>query len=150
MSAVSIQPYSATDFDSWHLLWHGYQGFYKVDIPAATSRTTWERLLDPGEPMHGAFACVDDEQVGMVHYIEHRSCWTTGNYLYLQDLFVATTHRGHGVGRALIEHVYAAAATLKCARVYWLTHETNHAAMKLYDRIADRSGFLQYRKVFGS
>ena len=32
-------------------------------------------------------------------------------------------------------------------RVHWLTHETNTDAMQLYYRIADRSGFLQYRKI---
>jgi GNAT superfamily N-acetyltransferase len=55
--------------------------------------------------------------------------------------------RGGGVGRALIEHVYAEAHRAKSPRVYWLTHQTNADAMLLYDRIADRSGFIQYRKT---
>lgn len=150
MSALELRPFTPNDFDTWYPLWRGYQEFYKVDIAESVSRLTWERLLDPQEPMHGMFAFDDDTALGMVHYIEHRSCWTRGNYLYLQDLFVAARTRGKGVGRALIEHVYAEAKSRGCARVYWLTHETNTQAIQLYDRIADRPGFVQYRKVFGS
>ena len=53
-----------------------------------------------------------------------------------------------GIGHALIEHVYADARRRGASRVYWLTHESNHTAMQLYDRIADRSGFIHYRKLF--
>jgi len=104
-------------------------------------------LLDDAEPMHAALADLDGRTIGLVHFIEHRSCWTVGDYMYLQDLFVDTTVRGHGVGRALIDHVYAQAAARGCSRVWWLTHETNAQAMALYDRVADRSGFVQYRKL---
>ena len=97
--------------------------------------------------MHAALAEVGGAAVGIVHFIEHRSCWTTGNYMYLQDLFVAPEARGAGVGRALIEHVYADAAARGCSRVWWLTHESNTQAMVLYDQVADRSGFVQYRKM---
>jgi GNAT superfamily N-acetyltransferase len=89
----------------------------------------------------------DDRLVGLVHYIQHRSCWTVGDYVYLQDLFVDPDVRGTGLGRALIEHVYARAAEAGASRVWWLTHESNAQAMLLYDRIADKSGFVQYRKV---
>jgi GNAT superfamily N-acetyltransferase len=89
----------------------------------------------------------DDRLVGLVHYIQHRSCWTVGDYVYLQDLFVDPDVRDTGLGRALIEHVYARAAETGASRVWWLTHESNAQAMLLYDRIADKSGFVQYRKV---
>jgi GNAT superfamily N-acetyltransferase len=135
------------DRDSWYPLWRGYQAFYKVDIAEEVSATTFERLLDPKEPMNGTLAWQGSRAVGMVHYIEHRSTWTVGNYCYLQDLFTAPDLRGGGVGRKLIEHVYAVAKQAGCARVYWLTHETNETAMQLYDRIADKSGFLQYRHM---
>lgn len=145
---VRLQPLDDAHHEAWLSLWRGYQAFYKVDIPAATSRVTWERLLDPGEPMHGALAMAGDA-AGLVHWIMHRSCWTTGDYCYLQDLFVSPSARGEGVGRRLIEHVYEAARRADCSRVYWLTHETNKDAMILYDRIAERSGFVQYRKGLG-
>ena len=148
MPAHPIRAFAAGDFDAWYPLWRGYQAFYEVDLPLETSRVTWQRILDPHEPMHGAFALERERPIGIVHYIRHRSCWTVGDYCYLQDLFVDDAVRGTGAGRALIEHVYAHAKALGCSRVHWLTHETNHDAMKLYDRIADRSGFVQYRKLF--
>ena len=147
MSAPAIRLFSSADFDAWLPLWRGYQEFYEVDIPLATSRVTWQRLLLPSEPMHGAFALDAGRIVGFVHYIEHRSCWTSGDYCYLQDLFVAPDTRGGGHGRRLIEHVYAEAARRGCSRVWWLTHESNATARLLYDRIAERSGFIQYRQA---
>ena len=87
--------------------------------------------------------------VGIVHYIFHRSTWTTSDYCYLQDLFTAEEARGHGVGRALIEAVYEKAKAAGASRVYWLTHETNTTAQILYDKVAARSGFIQYRQLFG-
>lgn len=99
--------------------------------------------------MHAALAWRDGEAVGLVHWIFHRSCWTTGDYCYLQDLFVAQSIRGGGIGRALIEHVYAEAEAAGAARVHWLTQETNYPGRMLYDRIAERSGFIQYRKLLG-
>jgi GNAT superfamily N-acetyltransferase len=97
--------------------------------------------------MAGALAWSGATAVGLVHHIRHRSCWTTADYCYLQDLYVAPELRGTGVGRQLIEYVYASAREQGLNRVYWLTHETNLEAMRLYDRIAERSGFVQYRHL---
>ncbi|MCY1277660.1 Acetyltransferase (GNAT) family protein [compost metagenome] len=144
---LEIRPLSAADHAAWLPLWQGYQRFYKTEIAAATSDVTWQRFLDPAEPMHAALAWQDGKAVGMVHWIFHRSCWTTGDYCYLQDLFVAEGLRGGGIGRQLIEHVYGAARAAGASRVHWLTHETNEVAMRLYDDIADRPGFVQYRKI---
>ncbi len=143
----AIRALSPDDHASWLPLWRGYQSFYKVDIPAEVSEVTWRRLNDPREPMAGALAWSGASAVGLVHHIRHRSCWTAADYCYLQDLFVAPEFRGTGVGRRLIEYVYALAREQGLNRVYWLTHETNTEAMRLYDRIAARSGFVQYRHL---
>jgi len=132
------------DRAAWQALWHGYQVFYEVEIPEATSEVTWQRLLDAAEPIKGAIAWQDGIAVGLVHWIYHRTSWSIGDDCYLQDLFVDPAQRGGGVGRALIEHVYAVASAAGCASVHWLTHETNHTAQQLYNRIAERSGFIQY------
>lgn len=142
-----VRPVVAGDFDDWLRLWSGYQAFYKVAISEEVTAHTWARLLDPREPMHCELAVRDGKPIGLVHYIFHRSTWTSGDYCYLQDLYVQPEVRGGGVGRALIERVYARAAEQGAARVWWLTHETNETAMALYDRIADKSGFIQYRKL---
>lgn len=143
---ISVQPLAGENHAAWLPLWRDYQAFYQVDIPADVSVLTWARLLDPTEPVAGALAWNGSTAVGLVHHIRHRSCWTAGDYCYLQDLFVSPTARGSGTGRKLIEHVYQTAARDGCARVYWLTHETNAAAIRLYDHIAERSGFIQYRR----
>jgi len=128
-------------------LWKGYQAFYKADIPAAVSDITFARFFAEAEPVHAFVAESGGALVGIVHYIFHRSTWTDRPTCYLQDLFTTEEARGHGVGRALIEAVYGRAKEKDASRVYWLTHETNTTAMALYDKIADRSGFVQYRKM---
>lgn len=144
---MKIRIANESDFAQWLPLWKGYQRFYKTDIPDVTTNTTWKRFHDQAEPMHCAVAESDEKLIGMVHYIAHRSCWTVGDYVYLQDLFVDPESRGQGIGGLLIEHVYATAAQAGASRVWWLTHETNSAGMLLYDRIAEKSGFVQYRKL---
>ncbi|MCW5632544.1 MAG: GNAT family N-acetyltransferase [Rubrivivax sp.] len=151
---MKIRPAERRDHEQWLPLWRGYQAFYQVDLGDAVTDATWLRFHDPAEPMHCAVAEVDTEDgagrlVGLVHYIFHRSCWMLNPSCYLQDLFAAPDMRGLGVGRALIEHVYAAAAKAGSTRVWWLTHESNAQAMLLYDRIAEKSGFVQYRKAIG-
>jgi GNAT superfamily N-acetyltransferase len=149
MRSVEIKAVDRGDFDVWLPLWNDYQRFYKVDISEAATLKTWARFLDPAESMHAALALAGEQALGLVHSVYHRSTWATGDVCYLQDLFVANDARGGGIGRALIEHVYMDAQSRGAFRVYWLTHESNHSATQLYDRIADRSGFIQYRKLFG-
>jgi GNAT superfamily N-acetyltransferase len=148
MRSVQIKAIDNNEFDIWLPLWKGYQRFYEVDIPESVTLKTWARFLDPVEPMYAALAMLGEQTLGRVHSIYHRSTWTTSDYCYLQDLFVADDARGGGVGRALIEHVYADASRRGASRVYWTTHESNHNTMQLYDRIADRSAFIQYRKLY--
>lgn len=147
MTTILVRAARADEYATWYPLWRGYQGFYKVDIAEDVSRSTWARFFDDAEPMHCDFAEVDGTVRGLVHSIDHRSCWMTESSCYLQDLFVDPSLRGQGLGRKLIEHVYASAKARGCARVHWLTHESNLDAMKLYDRIADKPGFVQYRKA---
>jgi GNAT superfamily N-acetyltransferase len=140
-----IRALRAEDRAEWEVLWKGYQIFYKTDIPPEVTELTWVRFHDPAEPMHALGAFVGGHLEGIVHYIFHRSCWTKGDYCYLQDLFTRQNARGKGIGRQLIEAVRVAATAAGASRVHWLTHETNAEAMVLYNRVAERSGFLQYR-----
>ena len=143
---VEIRAVGSNDFDRWLPLWKGYQRFYETEIPESATLKTWARFLDPVEPMHAALAMVGERAVGLAHWIYHRSTWTTGDHCYLQDLFLEAGARGFGVGRGLIEHVTAEARHRGAPPVYWSTHETNLDAMKLYDRVADRSRFIQYQR----
>lgn len=146
MRSIEIRAVENSDFDGWLPLWKGYQQFYKVEISEAVTLRTWRRFLDPEEPMYAALAVSGGRSVGMVHSIYHRSAWTTSDHCYLQDLFVSSAVRGAGIGRALVEHVYADARRRGASRVYWQTHESNRDAMQLYNRVADRVPFVQYRR----
>jgi GNAT superfamily N-acetyltransferase len=148
MSETVIRPVSLEERADWERLWTGYLAFYKTAVPRETYDVTWARLHDPNEPMGVLGAYVDGKLAGIVHYLFHRSCWTIGDYCYLQDLFVADDVRKLGLGRALIEAVEQVARATGASRVYWLTHESNAVARALYDKLAESPGFIQYRKVF--
>ena len=149
-SAIVVRPVAPADFEGWKPLWDGYNAFYGREGPTAlpdeVTRTTWSRFFDAYEPMHGLVAEASGGLVGLVHYIFHRSTLHVPPICYLQDLYTAHDLRGKGVGRALIEGVYERAKTAGAGRVYWHTHETNAVAMRLYDKVADRSGFVVYRR----
>ncbi len=144
--ALEVRNIRAEDRAGWEPLWRGYLEFYGAVVADDVTDLTFRRLLDPAEDLF----CIVVEQggilVGIVQCVLHRSTWTAAPYCYLQDLFVSPDARDQGVGRSLIEAVYARADEVGAARVYWLTHETNATARVLYDAVAVRSGFIQYRR----
>jgi GNAT superfamily N-acetyltransferase len=149
--ALWIRPIAVRDFDRWKMLWDGYNAFYGREgvtaLPDAITRITWARFFDASEPVHAMVAEMDGALVGLVHYLFHRSTILIGPSCYLQDLYTDRAARGKAVGRALIEAVYMQAEAAGAQRVYWQTHETNSNAMQLYDKVAERSGFVVYRKT---
>jgi GNAT superfamily N-acetyltransferase len=151
MMELTIRKPYQEDFEQWLALWDGYNEFYGRSgdkrLDPLISRTTWTRFFDVYEPVHALVAEGDGRLIGLSHYLYHRSTITVEPSCYLQDLFVSPECRGNGVARKLIESVYSIAKTNGCSRVYWQTHETNHTAMQLYGKLAERSGFLVYRKM---
>jgi GNAT superfamily N-acetyltransferase len=147
-----VRPVAPTDLAQWRPLWDGYNAFYGRSGPTALAeeitRTTWARFFDAYEPMHALVAEHEGRLVGLVHYLFHRSTVAIGPNCYLQDLFTDAALRGQGVGRALIAAVAERARAGGASRVYWMTHETNTPAMRLYDQVAEKPGFLIYRQVF--
>ena len=145
MIEITIRPLQQADHDDWRRLWTAYLDFYKTTVPEEVYQTTWKRLFTEGEfEPKGFLALLDGKPVGLVHYLYHRSCWSIVNNCYLQDLFTASEARGKGVGAALIEAVKQQAAKIGVTNVYWMTHETNATARKLYDRVARQTGFIEY------
>jgi len=145
-ATLIVRPVAATDFAQWVPLWEGYNTFYKRVLPAEITQTTWKRFFDPAEPVHALVAEQDGRLLGLVHYLFHRATAMIELSCYLSDLFTNEAARGKGVGRALIEAVYEQARLAGSTRVYWQTHETNTVAQRLYDQVAERSGFIVYRK----
>ncbi len=146
---IDIRPVQRDDFAAWKQLWDGYNAFYGRSGPTALAPeitlATWSRFFDEHEPVHALVARLSSQVCGLAHFLYHRSTIQLAPTCYLQDLFTSEAARGHGVGRALIYAVYERAKAAGSPRVYWQTHETNTAAMKLYDQVAEKSGFLVYR-----
>ncbi|ALF59043.1 GNAT family N-acetyltransferase [Psychrobacter urativorans] len=145
-NSITIAPLSNTDYDAWLSLWQNYLTFYETSLPLETTNATWQKLLDNHVPIHGFGAWKDGTLVGMTHVVLHPNTWNITDCCYLEDLYVNESVRGQGVGRMLIEHVYAFATEKGCNRVYWTTQESNTAARYLYDTLATKTDMMKYRK----
>ena len=144
---IAVRALRPDERQQWEPLWSQYLAFYDTEVAPEVTDTTWRRLHHPSEPMHVLGAFRAERLIGIVHYLFHRSTWTLGDYCYLQDLFTVDDARGLGAGTALIEAVCDEARAAGASRVYWLTHESNAVARSLYDTLADRPGFIQYRRI---
>ena len=152
MSDIGVREIEKRDHAQWQSLFAGYNAFYgrvgPTALPDAVVEATWQRFFDPTEPVHALVAEQGGRLVGLAHYLFHRSTTQIQLTCYLQDLYTSEQSRGAGVGRELILAVYDHARASGSPRVYWQTHETNSTAMRLYDKVAERSGFTVYRKLF--
>jgi GNAT superfamily N-acetyltransferase len=148
---LSVRSLEPRDREAWQVLWDGYNAFYGREgataLPDEITEVTWTRFFDGYEPMYAVVAEQGGELLGLAHFLLHRSTTQIKPNCYLQDVFTTPEARGKGVARALIEDVYARATALGAARVYWQTHETNATAMFLYDKVAEKSGFIVYKKL---
>lgn len=151
LTPFTVRPVTRADYEQWLSLWDGYNKFYgrhgETALPFGITEMTWSRFFDAYEPVNALIAESEGKLLGLTHYIFHRSTTTIQPSCYLQDLFTHEAARGRGIARALITEVYEKAKTAGCTRVYWQTHETNATAMQLYDKVADKSGFVVYRKM---
>jgi len=147
LTAVTIRPVTAADEPHWRALWRDYLAFYETELPEEIYAVHFARLLGgDSQDFHGLVAEVDGQLVGLAHYLFHRHGWQIENVCYLQDLYAAPSVRGTGVGRALIEAVYAAADAAGAPHVYWLTQDNNATARRLYDRIGELTPFIEYQR----
>ncbi|MFL9485040.1 GNAT family N-acetyltransferase [Chitinophagaceae bacterium LWZ2-11] len=148
---MNIRPITLQDYNQWLPLWEGYNSFYgrsgSTALAPEITQMTWSRFFDGYEPVYALVAENDGKLLGLAHYILHRSTTAIGTNCYLQDLFTLPEARGKGVAKAMINGVYEQARLKGSSRVYWQTHETNTTAMLLYDKVAERSGFIVYRKL---
>lgn len=147
MPQIQIRPLAPSDAPAWRRLWTGYLAFYDTTVPEDVYRHTFARLLgDDPQDFQGRLALVEGRPLGLVHFLYHRHCWKIENVCYLQDLYVDPQARGTGLGRALIERVYAEADANGTPAVYWLTQEFNTPARQLYDRVARVTPFIRYSR----
>lgn len=148
-NAILIRDVSASDYGQWRALWDQYNEFYGRSGATALSedivQSTWQRFLEPSEPVHCLMAEYEGRLVGLAHFIFHRNTITIENTCYLQDVFSSPSLRGKGVGKKLISAFYDHAKQAGTIGVYWHTHSSNETAMKLYDKVAKNTDFVVYR-----
>ncbi len=145
--ALKIRALRVQDRPEWAKLWTAYLAFYKTALPEKIYASTFERLLgDDPQDFNALVAEQDGRLLGLVHYLFHRHAWKIENTCYLQDLYAHPEVRGTGIGRALIEAVYAAADAQGSPSVYWLTQDFNTTARQLYDRIGVHTPFIRYQR----
>jgi GNAT superfamily N-acetyltransferase len=145
LANFKVRAIERADRAQWTPLWRAYLDFYRAQWSDEVANATFARIFDPLEPVHALVADRGGELIGLTHYLFQRSTWLINAQCYLQDLYVSEAARGGGAGRALIAAVVDAAKGAGAARVYWHTHETNAVARRLYDAVAERPGFIQYR-----
>lgn len=147
MSTNVIRPLRGADEADWRRLWTLYLEFYESEVSEEVYQTTFYRLLSKNaHEFSGLIAFRDDRAMGIAHYLFHRHCWQVENVCYLQDLYVESSERGTGLGRALIEAVYEKADQAGCPNVYWHTQHFNEVGRRLYDRVASLTPFVMYKR----
>jgi GNAT superfamily N-acetyltransferase len=145
--AIHVRRLQPQDREDWKKLFRGYVAFYRATVPDEVIAYTWSRLIAPRPEIDGLVAVDDrDRPIGFALMVFHRSTWSATWYCYLEDLYVDPAARGRGVGRALIQAVYRAADARGATRTYWVTEEGNATARALYDDVATRAPFVQYRR----
>lgn len=144
-STITIRPVNREERPSWEQLFQAYADFYKTTVPAEGLDAVWGWIHDAANPFWCDVAVMDDERVvGLTQYqLMHRSLGGT-MVCYLSDLYTKPDVRGHGVGRALIDHVLAFAKDQGLPGVRWLTQEFNYPARMLYDTYTPKSDFILY------
>jgi len=146
--SILVRPIQLTDRAQWAMVWADYLRFYETSVAPEIYDHLFAKLTSRDASEFQAFvAVVGDEIVGLAHYLFHRSAWQVQDICYLQDLFTAPNHRGKGIAAALINAVDQAAKAGGTSGVYWMTHETNTPAQSLYNKVAQRSGFIEYVKA---
>jgi GNAT superfamily N-acetyltransferase len=97
-------------------------------------------LFDPVPRAHVVLAeAADQEPVGIALYYYTVSTFAGRTGLFLEDLFVEPTHRGTGVGLALMRHLAAIALTEGCHAIEWRVLDWNKPAIDFYRRLGAKS-----------
>lgn len=151
VSGLAVRPLAPVDRPAWERLWNQYCDFYQTEVPASTTETTWNRLMDAASPVKG-YGAYDGSGnlLGFALTVLHPHTWSPKTLCYLEDLFVAPAYRGRDIGFTLINDLWKRAEQEGWGRVYWHTETTNTAARRLYDRFRPADGYVRYTLTMGA
>jgi ribosomal protein S18 acetylase RimI-like enzyme len=144
--SMKIRDAASGDFQGWFKLWDEYCDRSKVTLPESVTRRTWERIVDPSEPMGCLVAEKDGEGLlGFCNYVLHPNTFSAKWCCYMEDLYVSPAARRQGIATALVQALIAKGRAEGWCRVYWITEDDNAAAQAMYDRLGTRTGHVRYK-----
>ena len=143
--SVSVRNLDKKDHYQWEKIWTDYLSFYKTTVSDQVYKTSFQRLISNDlREYQGIVAELNEEIVGLSHYLFHRNLWSTQDTCYLSDLYVVPEMRGKGIARKLIHKVVQHAKDCGVKGRYWNTQETNYKGRMLYDQVAKKAPFIVY------
>lgn len=77
----------------------------------------------------------DDEPVGFALFFPSYSTFLAREGLYLEDLFVRPSHRGRGIGLALLRHLAGLCVARGYGRFEWSVLAWNEPAIRFYQSV---------------
>ena len=139
-----IRKLEQKDKENWGKLYNGYADFYKVPMNSGILDTLWGWIHDESHIVNGICFELEGKIVGIAHY-RTMPRPIKGQYIgFLDDLFVEQNFRGQKIAQKLINHLKSLSKTNNWEGIRWITHSSNKNAKKLYDKIANNTGFELY------
>ena len=139
-----IRKFNKDDFEKWSNLYQGYANFYNVPMNSSILDALWDLIHDENHIVNGICFELDSKIVGIAHY-RTMPRPIKGQYIgFLDDLFVESEFRGQKIAQKLINHLKSLSKSNNWDGIRWITHSTNENAKKLYDKIANNTGFELY------
>ena len=132
------------DKRNWAKLYNGYADFYNAPMNANILDTLWSWIHDKSHIVNGICYELDDKIIGIAHY-RTMPRPIKGQYIgFLDDLFIKQDFRGQKIAQKLISHLKSLSKGNDWDGIRWITHSSNKNAKKLYDKIANNTGFELY------
>ena len=139
-----IRKLEQKDKENWAKLYNGYAAFCKVPMNKVILDTLWSWIHDENHIVNGICFELEDKIVGIAHY-RSMPRPIKGQYIgFLDDLFIGPNFRGQKIAQKLINHLKSLSKANNWQGIRWITHSSNENAKKLYDKIANNTGFELY------
>ena len=139
-----IRKLELKDKENWTKLYNGYANFYKVPMNTGILDTLWSWIHNDNHIVNGICYELEGKIVGIAHY-RTMPRPIRGQYIgFLDDLFVEPDFRRKKIAQKLINHLKSLSKSNNWDGIRWITHSSNDNAKKLYDKIANNTGFELY------